>query len=137
MMNLYEVQAKCGHVGRNRYTIKAFAVVAENKSEAAKVVRGFPRVKHDHKDAILDVLPIDEVRFNEITYARMMDPYFSCKSIQEQRSRCNLEVFAEKPKKPHYEKRGISDSNRFYKKQMIRDYKKYKLNYVDEERWVG
>ena len=30
-----------------------FAVVAENGKEASKKVREFPRVKHDHKDAIL------------------------------------------------------------------------------------
>ena len=48
----YMVIAKCGHVGRKNYIPVKFAVVAESGKEAAKKVRQFPRVKHDHKDAI-------------------------------------------------------------------------------------
>ena len=137
MMNMYEVQAKCGHVGKHRYTIKAFAVLAENGSKAAETVRKLPRVKHDCKDAILDVMQIDTARFNEIWFDHMTDPYFSCKSIQEQRMRCDVEMFDEIPQKNCYEKRGNSGDCRFYKKRKIRDYKRYRLNYVDEERWAG
>ena len=51
--NYYKVVAKCGHVGRCSYVPIIFAVVAENGKEASKKVRKFPRVKRDHKDAIL------------------------------------------------------------------------------------
>ena len=62
----FMVIAKCGHVGRNNYIPVKFAVKAESKKAAAKMVRNFPRVKHDHKDAILDVKQIDYVEFCEI-----------------------------------------------------------------------
>lgn len=54
-MNYYKVRAKCGHVGRNNYIIKPFFVKANDGKEAAKIVRNTPRVKHDHKYAIIDV----------------------------------------------------------------------------------
>ena len=55
MKNYYEVLAKCGHVGKKHYVPVKFAVIAEDGKEAAKMVRYFPRVKHNHKDAILNV----------------------------------------------------------------------------------
>ena len=55
-MGMYEVCAKCGHVGRYNYVDKIFAVKASSGKEAAAKVRNFPRVKHDHKDAILPEL---------------------------------------------------------------------------------
>lgn len=85
-MSTYEVCAKCGHVGRGYYVEKTFAVKAESAKEAAKVVRGFPRVKHHQKDAIRYVNKIDEVRYDEIIEANRNDNYFVCHSVQEQRA---------------------------------------------------
>ena len=55
----YKVLAKCGHVGRHRYITKWFYVKASSGKEAAYIVRYKPRVKHDHKDAIREVVPIN------------------------------------------------------------------------------
>ncbi|MGN1372736.1 MAG: hypothetical protein ACI4VK_01660 [Candidatus Coproplasma sp.] len=55
----FEVQAKCGHVGRHNYVIKNFYVKAESGKEAARKIRLAPRVKHDRKDAIIRVKQID------------------------------------------------------------------------------
>ena len=52
-MKLFEVEAKCGHVGRKYFTLKVFPVKANSRKEAAAIVRNIPRVKHHHKDAIL------------------------------------------------------------------------------------
>lgn len=71
----YEVIAKCGHVGKKHYVPVKFAVIAEDGKEAAKMVRDFPRVKHDHKDAILNVSKIDCERFQEIVEMNGNDPY--------------------------------------------------------------
>ena len=54
-MRYYEVTAKCGHVGKGFYIPITFPVRAKSAAEAASVTRAFPRVKHDHKDAILIV----------------------------------------------------------------------------------
>ncbi|MCI6357066.1 MAG: hypothetical protein MR766_00295 [Erysipelotrichaceae bacterium] len=89
--NYYEVIAKCGHVGRKQYVPIKFAIVAEDGKEAAKIVRQFPRVKHNHKDAILNVNKIDFERYVEIIEINNNDPYLKCHSKQEQRLINNLE----------------------------------------------
>ena len=88
--NYYEVIAKCGHVGRKNYIPVKFAVVAESGKEAAKKVRQFPRVKHDHKDAILDVKCITLEEYLEIKEINCNDPYLKCHSRQEQNLIVNL-----------------------------------------------
>lgn len=88
--NYYEVIAKCGHVGKKHYVPVKFAVIAESGKEAAKKVRQFPRVKHDHKDAILDVRCITLEEFLEIKEINDNDPYLKCHSRQEQNLIVNL-----------------------------------------------
>lgn len=91
-MGMYEVCAKCGHVGRNNYVDKIFAVVASNGKEAAAKVRNFPRVKHDHKYAIRYVESIDSARFAEIVSENHLDPFFLCRNVQEQRQMCHMDL---------------------------------------------
>lgn len=126
-MNMYEVCAKCGHVGKNNYVDVIFAVRATSGKEAARVARAFPRVKHHHKDAIRYVVQIDEVRYWEIRKANNSNPYFLCHNIQEQRRTCEITpicdtrfITVEGPKnaqkKKFYEgKREIKKPNRYYR----------------------
>ena len=86
----YEVIAKCGHVGKKHYVPVKFAVIAEDGKEAAKMVRDFPRVKHNHKDAILNVNKIDYERFQEIVEMNRNDPYLKCHSRKEQKLIVNV-----------------------------------------------
>ena len=86
----FMVIAKCGHVGKKNYIPVKFAVVAESGKEAAKKVRQFPRVKHDHKDAILDVRCITLEEFLEIREMNENDPYLKCHSKQEQNLIANI-----------------------------------------------
>ena len=86
----FMVIAKCGHVGKKNYIPVKFTVVAESGKEAAKKVRQFPRVKHDHKDAILDVRCITLEEFLEIREINENDPYLKCHSKQEQNLIANL-----------------------------------------------
>ena len=85
MKTFYEVIAKCGHVGRNKYIPIKFAVEAESGKDAAAMVRHFPRVKHNHKDAILSVTKIDYTRYLEIEKINENNPYLKCKSKYEQK----------------------------------------------------
>ena len=87
----YEVIAKCGHVGKKHYVPVKFAVIAEDGKEAAKMVRDFPRVKHDHKDAILNVGEIDKDLYFEGLEKNRAIRYFSCYNVQEQRE-CFCEI---------------------------------------------
>lgn len=84
MKKFYEVVAKCGHVGKNRYYEGVFYEVAENGSQAATIVRGRGRVKHDHKDAILSVRNITREEFIEGRKQKNLNPYFNCFNKQQQ-----------------------------------------------------
>ena len=93
----FKVEAKCGHVGRGKCIWITFATTADNGKEAARKVRDFKRVKHDHKDAIKSVKEIDFEEFMEIMSKNSIDPYLHCKNVQEQR------------KIPDFEKRVVDD----------------------------
>lgn len=84
-MNYYKVAAKCGHVRRGHYIIKEFFVRAENGKEAAHKVRFLPRVKHDLKDAIISVTPIDRDDFFQGRELHDHDLYFNVTNSSEQR----------------------------------------------------
>ncbi len=62
-MKYFEVEAKCGHVGRCNCVWIRFAVVAANGKDAAKKAREIGRVKHDHPNAIGYVKEITFVYF--------------------------------------------------------------------------
>ncbi|MCL2191811.1 MAG: hypothetical protein FWB78_00255 [Treponema sp.] len=83
-MNHFMVTAKCGHVGKGQYYKGVFFVCAENGKQAAAIVRKIPRVKHDHKDAILGVDKVSYAVYKEGKAAWQANQYFSCRSKQEQ-----------------------------------------------------
>lgn len=73
--NYYLVEAMCGHVRRGRYIPIIFPVIAESASEAAKLTRSFPRVKHHAKHAIINVTKTDEEGFYNQKAINSGDPY--------------------------------------------------------------
>ncbi len=83
-MDYYVVSAKCGHVGKNNYYRGKFYVYAENGSEAASVVRNRPRVKHDHKNAILDIKRITFEEYIKGYIEESHKPYYMCTNKQQQ-----------------------------------------------------
>ena len=106
-MKYWKVIAKCGHVRKNRYILKTFYIKAINGSEAARIVRGMSRVKHDQKYAIRSVTQIDQEEWKEGLEQNREDPYFSCRSIQEQRRLCegiDYETFYEEKPEPYRKK---------------------------------
>lgn len=106
-MKYYEIEAKCGHVGRSNYIIKKFYVCANNGREAAMKARLLPRVKHHHKDAIRSVSNISYEEYVEGLDNINNDSYFLVHSSTEQRLMCNFrdgevkkeeeEIFHKKP----------------------------------------
>jgi len=84
-MKYFIVQAKCGHVGRNRYIPIDFPVVATSASEAAQIVRMFPRVKHNHSDAILWAREVSEEKYQKQSDINNKDPYLHIKSKYQQK----------------------------------------------------
>lgn len=136
-MKMYEVSAKCGHVGMNYYIVKTFAVMTESRKEAAAQVKAFPRVKHDRKDAIISVVEIDQFRYMEIRESNRHDPYFSCTSIQEQRALCRIERFREVERTQVDRLERQAGKRTYYNKMLVRNAKKYMNNYIDQERYAG
>lgn len=84
MKDFFEVVAKCGHVGKRYYYRGEFYVTAENGKEAAAIVRQMPRVKHDHKYAILSVTKITAMEFRQGCIKYACEAYFNCTNQQEQ-----------------------------------------------------
>lgn len=134
-MRFYEVIAKCGHVGRKNYALKSFAVKAENGKDAAKMARDFPRVKHHHKDAIQNVIEIDEDRFYELILKNSLDPYFHCTNVQEQRMYHDSDIYKEE----RYLEDNIEEysvKTVFIGKTLVRKPKRYIRNYCLDEGWA-
>lgn len=84
-MGFFEVMAKCGHVGNKQYYRGLFYVKAENGRAAAAIVRMTPRVKHDHKDAIIAVAKIDYSAYKAGQAVSRLNPFLNCRNVQEQR----------------------------------------------------
>ena len=90
-MNYYLVKTKCGHVGRAKFIPIIFPVIADNGKEAAKKARQIARVKHNHKDAILDVQRVTLEEFECQLTINDNDPYLHVKNKQEQKKIVDLE----------------------------------------------
>lgn len=85
MANKYfKVTCKCGHVGVKHFIRISFPIISATGKDAAKIARYLPRVKHEHKDAILDCKEITYEEFLELKTINDNDPYLRCSNKQEQ-----------------------------------------------------
>lgn len=125
-MKYYIVKAKCGHVGRNKYIVIDFPVIAETGKEAAKKARKYPRVKHDQKDAIINVIEVSYDEYLECLENNNNDMYLKCKNKQEQN---RIEDIYERIISIPKETKEKNVDNRWFHKVLVRNYKKYVLNY--------
>ena len=132
---MFEVEIKCGHVGKNHFILKTVPVIAENKKAAAAKAKLMPRVKHDHPDAVRQVRVIDAPRYAELVKVHREDPYFQCRSIQEQRKLCNdLEIFPEVPHKQKSKcKMEPQEKVHFVGKERVQNLKRYQKYYIVSE----
>lgn len=80
----FEVIAKGGHVGRDKYYECHFPVCAPNKEIASLYSKNLPRIKKDHKDAILEIIEVTKEEFLSICQKFDINPYFHCNSKHEQ-----------------------------------------------------
>lgn len=133
------VEAKCGHIGKQFYIPIKFAVVATNAKEAANIARNFPRVKHNHKDAILSVEEVDYTTFiTQIKLNSKID-YLKCKSKYEQKE-LNYWIEQNRVEETDIAKKHRMKDNYYFEKESfiyrfgktIRNLKKYsKFNLQD------
>ena len=120
-----KVLVKCGHVGIHNCINVWMPVEAENRKEAAAKARWMPRVKHHHKDAILDVVIISKEEYDELIEINKNDPYLNCHSKQEQNCIDDL-YYRIKEDTYNSSKKGQKETIYFiYKNKLIRNVKKY------------
>ncbi len=91
----FEVEAKCGHVGMNKYVLKNFYIKTDSAKKAAYIIRNVPRVKHDHKDAIRNVREITYKEYVEGSKRMEADDYFRIHNSSEQKGLLSENVFYE------------------------------------------
>ena len=123
-LKFYRVTCKCGHVGRQFFIRIDFPVNADSGKEAAEIARNLPRVKHDHKDAILNCVEIDYEEYEIIRKINNNDPYLQCKNPQEQGKIIGFESRLE-PEPKDLEKVVKSRRN-------VVEFKNKKRNYAEE-----
>ena len=126
-MRLYEVCARCGHIGKGKFVKKIFAIKAETAKDAAKKVKWLPRVQHHKKDVIQYVCEIDRARFDEIILNNENDKYFHCYCIQDQRTYEEAEIFYEEVECCKKDSENIKKV--FCGKLKLRNPKKYMNNF--------
>ena len=88
-MPYYLVKCKCGHVGKKYYMPITFAVEASSKKEASAYARTIRRVKHDHKDAILECIEVSYEDYLNQKEINENDIYLKCHSRHEQNEYLN------------------------------------------------
>ena len=82
-MNYYKVIAKCGHVGKGKYTEVAFPIYSESASEAAQYVLKLPKVKKQLKDAITSVKRISYEEYKELIEDKRNNKYYRTHTKRE------------------------------------------------------
>ena len=116
-MKYFKVEAKCGHVKRNKFTPKSFYIKAKNGKEAAKIARDCPRVKHHQKDAIQSVQKISLEEYLLGKKAMMNDLFFKIHNSSEQKrlyTTMDIEIYKE-PEKTKYKTKRDGQNLRYRK----------------------
>ena len=126
-MGYYHVTAKCGHVGKGYYIPITFAVKAGSATEAASYTRLIPRVKHDHKDAILQVEEVDIIDYLDLYYYNSFDPYLQCRNKREQMQEYDTIIFRikEEDKRDYNTGKEMPDKPIYAGKKRIRNVRRY------------
>ena len=114
-MKYFLVTAKCGHVGNDKYYEGAFPVIAEDAKEAAKATKEFARVKRDHKDAILNVVELNEEEYYYYLEEYENQIYFWCNSKKEQKEHwAEIEPYVREETDRAMDR--LADKNCYYRK---------------------
>ena len=134
MDKFYEVIAKCGHVGRDKYVEQSFYVRASTRKEAASKIKNIGRVKKHHKDRIIDVTMIDYYEYRRGFDRNNKDPYLTCHSVQEQRDHLSEIAYKIKsePVKQSYAKSESSRKDIFCNNRKLKNPRKYYRNYYND-----
>lgn len=130
MANRYfKVTCKCGHGGIKYFIRISFPIIASCGKDAAAIARYIPRVKHDHKDAILDCKEITREEYFELKAINDNDPYLKCECKQDQDL---IENFASRLE---IETRYLKVEKRNKRETVV--YRLKKQTYILKEKWCS
>ena len=120
-----KVLVKCGHVGINNCINIWLPIEATNRKDAAAKARWMPRVKHHHKDAILNVSEISKEEYYELIEINNNDPYLNCHSKQDQN--CIDDLYTRIIEDTYNSSKNKKNDKKLfiYKNRLIRNVKKY------------
>ena len=127
----YRVTCKCGHVGKNHFIRIAFSINVDSGEEASEIARRIPRVKHDHKDAILDCREIDLEEYKILQMINNNDPYLQCSNKQGQEKIALFSLRIEDEPMPVRTKHDRKERVEF-KLRKARALNKYEMGYLAE-----
>ena len=82
-MRYFIVTAKCGHVGKGKYIDVQFPIIAENASDAARIILKRTKVKKHLKNAITSVIEVRESAYFDFIYENPYESYLSAHSSRE------------------------------------------------------
>ena len=110
------VTAKCGHVGKLKYVPVNFAVYAPSASEAAQLVKAFPRVKKHRKDSIINCAEITREQYLIQKDINRRDPYLkaNCHSDVDMNEKF-MDAIEQIERRERKEKRPLSMKYRAWK----------------------
>ena len=136
-LEMFEAVCKGGHVGRGWYRPIHFPIIAESRKDAARIARDMPRVKHNHKDAVLNVIKIDFRRYKELKRENDRDKYLHCRNIQDQ-NLIDIDDQLIEEKKPNIYPihKDESDQSFYCGKRQLRNPKKFMTRYYDFENCI-
>lgn len=123
----FKVTCKCGHVGKEFFIAIDFPIVAQNRKDASAIARYIPRVKHHHKDAIIDCKEITKEEFYTIKNQNKSNPYLRCSNVQEQNMIENLSFRLEKENNKLFKTKARNTYFKRKKQKEINDYLNYEL----------
>ncbi len=131
MRKYFKVLAKCGHVGKGYYYEGAFYVKSDDAKKAAAYVRTLPRVKHDHKDAILNVEEITKEEYEAGKEAVKKEAYFNCLNSSEQKGHMEeISLKLKKEERKTYDSHSKTSNKKVFNgKTIIRKPKQYVQHY--------
>lgn len=62
----YKVTANRGHCGAGKGSLLTFAIEADSMTDALKIARSMPMVKHSHPNAISGAIEISKEEFDKL-----------------------------------------------------------------------
>ena len=126
----YEIQIESGHVGIGNHILITYGVKALSQKEASEIGRNMARAKHHSATCVRYCVEITPDKYKEILCENEEDLYLKIKSKRQQKDfigqgLLDLSGRVFQNEKPIYKKDMEKNAPKTYKKQKIKNLKKF------------